>query len=79
MLNDIETLNLNLYRLTCNRKAVIDALTDILGKKQGTRTISELTGLLIKWESKDSNNQLKPYCGVAIYYLNKRIRRISRR
>ena len=71
---DISTLNLNQVRLTSNRKEVIDMISLHLGKEEGRRTIPELKKLLEKWESRDSNNMLKPYCGVAIFYIKKKLK-----
>lgn len=69
-------LNLNHSRLMDNRKAVWDAVHEWLESKPGTRNSGEIRKLLDGWKNRDRDGKLRPYCGVAIYYLNKRLLRV---
>ena len=42
-------------------------------KKKGTWCKSFLAKILKKYEGKDEIGKLEPYCGIIIWYLNKRI------
>jgi len=77
MEKDIATLNLNQIRMIGNRLEVLSVLADYLNKDSNSRTKPELRKLLFKWESRDSNNMLKPYCGVAIFIIKKKMTRIQ--
>jgi uncharacterized protein (TIGR02646 family) len=70
-LNDI--LGLNCSRLIENRKATIDAVQQGLNKKLGTRTHNEISSEIKKWSSIDEDGHKKPYCGVALYFLHKKL------
>lgn len=70
-LNDV--LNLNFGRLPNNRKAMIAAVEDALGRKYGKRTKAEIQKLLDKWQAVDENGYKKEYFGVAVYILNKKL------
>lgn len=71
-LNNI--LGLNCTRLVENRKAIVDAVRQGLNKRQGTRTLDELNTLIDTWSSFDAQGYKKPYHGVALYFLKKKIR-----
>jgi len=68
-----DVLNLNYSRLKENRAGVWNAVTKALKKYSGTVTGAQVEALLLKWQRKDSDGKLKVYCGVAIYYLNKKL------
>lgn len=71
-----QALNLNWTRLKGNRRAVIDAVLEVLGKKTGTRTRAELEKLIKEWQTLQ-NQMFREYCGVAIYFLKKRLARCN--
>ena len=66
-------LNLNFSRLTDNRKAILDAIIDVLHNKQGKRTRAEISSIIRKWQARNEEGKLMEYCGVAIYYLEKKL------
>jgi len=70
-----DVLNLNYSRLKENRAGVWNAVTKALKTYSGTATCAQVEALLSKWQRKDSDGKLKEYCGVAIYYLNKKLQR----
>lgn len=65
-------LNLNYSRLVENREAVWRAVTRRLSEITGSASPKEIDELIAGWEAKDQDGCLKEYCGVAIYYLNKK-------
>jgi uncharacterized protein (TIGR02646 family) len=73
---DLEVLNLNYSRLKTNRKEVLTALLKVLSKEPGKRTPSEIQQLLANWQQKDKVGAYKEYCGIACYYLNKKLKSI---
>lgn len=68
-LNDV--LNLNHPRLAANRLAVIKGLVIELGRKAWTR--ADISRKLAYYSSKTSGGKLHEYCGVVIWYLNKKL------
>ncbi|MDM8522959.1 hypothetical protein QUF80_06255 [Desulfococcaceae bacterium HSG8] len=70
-----QVLNLNWYRLVQNRKGVWDGITDALARRDGTRTRSQLQRFIAKWSLPDAEGKLNEYCDVAIYYLEKKLKR----
>lgn len=68
-------LNLNWSRLKSNRKSVVSAVMQVLSQRPGTRTKNEIRRLLAPWQRPNDQEELKEYCGVAIYYLEKRLAR----
>ena len=66
-----EVLNLNHPRLEKNRLAVIRGLVHEMGKKKWSR--KDLTDRLEHY-SKKVNGEFKEYCGVAIWFLNKKLK-----
>ena len=70
-----EVLNLNFSRLKGNRKNVVEAVRQALDKKPGPRTKSQIKSLISQWDSADNDGRRKEFCAVAIYFLNKRLRR----
>lgn len=73
-LNNI--LNLNFHRLKENRRRIWKALREILSRQSHTASSSYLRTLIEKWTRKDSNGRLPEYYGVAIYYLNKKLKKL---
>ena len=72
-INDV--LNLNLPWLKLNREEVVKAVEQALNTHAGTRTRSQIEGLISKWNSVDSDGSQKPFSTVAIYFLKERLRR----
>lgn len=68
-----QVLNLNQVRLVKNRKAVLTALHQQLNKQLGTRSRAELEKLYQKWQHADQHGKKMPFCGIALYYLEKRL------
>ncbi len=71
-----EILNLNWVRLQDNRKQVWNAVTEVLRKKAGQRTRSELTALIAKWKE-SPDGMMHEYLDVALHYLNLKLRKMS--
>ncbi|EIJ41936.1 TIGR02646 family protein [Beggiatoa alba B18LD] len=72
----IETiLNLNISRLMDNRKNIVIAVKKVLNSKKGSRTQSEIQQYLNRWKSRDVGGKYQAYCGVAIDYLEKKLKR----
>lgn len=70
-----EVLNLNLYRIRKNREGVIRSISEAMNRRPGSRSRAEVLKFLEKWQRPDAEGKLKPYCGVAIYWLNKRLQK----
>jgi uncharacterized protein (TIGR02646 family) len=70
-------LNLNFSRLTDNRKAIQDAITQALNNSSGTRTRAEISDKIKKWQTLDQDGKLKEFCDVAIYYLEKKLLKVQ--
>jgi uncharacterized protein (TIGR02646 family) len=68
-------LNLNYSRLVQNRKKIVDEVIKLLGKQAGSRTPTQIQKILEDWIVPDRDGQLKPYCGVAVYFLKERLAR----
>jgi hypothetical protein len=67
-----DVLKLNNSLLKLNRLETLNAVRSILETKKWKRaTIEEK---LKKWTSLDSEGKLKPYCGIVIWYLGKKLR-----
>ena len=67
-----EVLSLNNIRLKNNRLQVIEGIIQSLNKAKWKT--SELEQKLEEWTQKDFNGRLKPYCGVVIAFLIRKIR-----
>lgn len=65
-------LNLNEVFLVNNRKAVLESFTR--GLPRGNLGKNAIQGLLASW-SNIAGGELREYCGVVIYWLNKRLAR----
>lgn len=71
-------LNLNNALLKSNRKETLSAVienlkTDFPGKSAKK---NYLVKLLSEWESRNNENQFRPYCGIVIHFLKKRLQSI---
>ncbi|MDZ7897366.1 MAG: hypothetical protein U5N85_04965 [Arcicella sp.] len=64
-------LSLNNAMLKANRKETLSGILTILEKKKWKKAQIELK--LVEWNKKE-NQRLKPYCGVVIWYLEKKLR-----
>jgi hypothetical protein len=69
-----EVLNLNAASLVRNRKGVIDAFRQGLIQRQPSD--ADLRRELRKWNG-DNGGDLDPFCQVVVYYLRKKIARMS--
>ena len=67
-----KTLNLNHPILKGNRKETIKGLVKALGKEKWKR--KDLEEKLKRYTDTTSNRQLHPYCGVIVWFLNKRLK-----
>jgi uncharacterized protein (TIGR02646 family) len=74
-----EVLNLNADRLKKNRAAVIDVVNEVLGKKSGPRSAAFVKQKRDEWLTPDKEGKFRWYCGVAVYFLNKRLKRSVKR
>lgn len=68
-------LNLNHKRLVSNREEVLEGVRQELARKPGRRSKSEILKLLEQVKKPGSDNQLKPFVGLLIDYLNKRLKK----
>ena len=69
-----EVLNLNHPFLVNNRKAVLDSFREAL-PKQGTLGRGALLRMIHDWNSKADGGGLRPFCGIVVYWLRKRLAR----
>ncbi|MCP3139432.1 HNH endonuclease family protein [Pyxidicoccus xibeiensis] len=69
---DISRLNLNLARLKRNRLAVIDEIRKQLGEDDSTPRMLKLRQ---NYAQKDANGRLRPYAGVGLWYVKRKLRR----
>ncbi len=67
-----EILNLNHKMLKKSRSEAIEAIRRHVNT--GKWKPSQLGAILEEWENPDKNGRLKPYCGVVIWYLKKKLR-----
>ena len=67
-----ELLNLNHSRLKQNRKNTIEGIIEVI-KLKGWKS-SNLNRKLHNWSNLDNQGKLKPYCGIVIWYLEKKLR-----
>jgi uncharacterized protein (TIGR02646 family) len=74
-----QTLNLNHARLKNNRKAVLDAFREFLQRKHSGTTWSQeaLERELKELQRPDKSGQLREYCQIPIYWLEKRMGRLG--
>ena len=70
-----EVLNLNHPRLKTNRRAVIKGLVTEMGKDTWSK--SDIQHKLTYYSSKTAGGQFHEFCGVAIWYLAKKLRQFA--
>lgn len=67
-----ETLCLNIDILKNNRKQVLCGIVDVLkGKNYDTKTLNKK---LLEYKNKDNYGKYKPYCGIVIWYIKKKLK-----
>lgn len=71
-----EVLNLNIHILKDNRKAILQSLIHIL--RSIGYTSSALSRQLSRYQALDSSGKRKAYCGIAIWYLEKKLKQIEK-
>lgn len=71
-----EILNLNLEFLKNNRKAVLEQLYESFEKVKGTATKKDWEKKLLNFRN-PNNGKLFPYCGIALYYISKKMDKFS--
>jgi uncharacterized protein (TIGR02646 family) len=67
-------LNLNNALLKANRVQTLKGLLVCLNQKEWKA--SEIKKLLKSWDEKDNEGMYKPYCGVVVWYLEKKLRQL---
>lgn len=70
-----EVLNLNHALLKMNRKNTLEGVIYSLSKGQWSQ--SELRRKLEEWSNLDKNGKRKPYCGIVITFLKKKLTKSS--
>lgn len=73
-INDI--LNLNNEILKANRLETLNGVISSLMSKQWT--LGEIRKKLEEWENKNSKGKLKPYCGIVVWFLNKKLKTMKK-
>ncbi|MCK9155761.1 MAG: hypothetical protein M0P12_06585 [Paludibacteraceae bacterium] len=68
-----QILNLNNKLLSKNRLETLNAIINFLKKKNDWNSYN-LNNLIIKWNTKDKDGQFKPYCGIVIWFLEKKLK-----
>ena len=69
-------LNLNHEILKANRlEALNGVITSLVGKQW---TTGEVRRKLEEWNNKDKQGRFKPYCGIVIWYLNKKLKSMQK-
>ena len=66
-------LNLNHPFLVNQRKQVLDSLKKLLGMRGGTLKKGDWEKILQDWSGAGHNDALRPYCGVIIYWVRKKL------
>lgn len=73
--SEINTLlNLNHLLLKYNRKETLSGIIKSIETKGWNRT--SLNRNLKKWSTFDSQDKLKPFCGIVIWYLQKKLKQL---
>lgn len=72
-----EVLNLNLPLLKANRLAIKTEIINQLNSRPRWRA-ADIRRLLAKYTERDENGRLTEYCGVAVFYLEKKLRAIEK-
>jgi hypothetical protein len=68
-------LKLNNSMLKVNRKDALDGVISILEKKKWRK--AEISSKLDLWKTKNTKGKHIPYCGIVIWFLEKKVRLIS--
>lgn len=68
-----EILNLNVFTLIENRKSIYRGIIKELVKNPGRRTKAEIQKMIDNAKTL-TNGNLEPYCGVALYFLEKHLK-----
>ncbi len=76
-LNMILNLNSEKHRLIENRKSVWKSVTAALSVIKGSASRQQIQQFMTKWQRKNAKGELPAYCGVAIYYLKKKLQRVA--
>ena len=71
-MNDVLCLNNNLLKI--NRSQVLEGIRAILEKKKWKR--AELENQLHHWSNPNADGKRSPYCGIVIWYLEKKLRQL---
>lgn len=69
-------LNLNHKTIKINRFSVLDGVIKSISKKKDW-TKKGVNNQLTYWSNKDKDNKYQPYCGIIIWYLEKKLRNFS--
>jgi uncharacterized protein (TIGR02646 family) len=70
-------LNLNHRLLKANRKETLEGVIEVLATLEKDKwTKSQLNSKIKQWSEFDKNDKLKPYCGIIIWYLQKKIKQL---
>lgn len=74
-LNDVLNLNSTFQnnRLVKNREAAIKTIKSQLNRSQGTRTKADIKRLMTKVHARNTDNMFKPFYGVMLHYLEKKL------
>lgn len=73
--NEIQTLLcLNNTMLKANRKDILHRIQQGLNKKKWRR--ANLEEIFQQWENPDKDGKMKPYCGIIIWYLRRKLRHV---
>lgn len=71
-----DVLNLNCLKLQAVRKAAVEGLCKVLSKDNGAKAASKTyLEKRLKFYQDGKNGRLPPYCGILLYYLQKKRRR----
>ena len=70
-----EILNLNHSLLKNNRKSTLKGVIQQLQKKRRWKA-TQIRKLLSHWDAKDRDGQYKPYNGIVVWYLKKRLNQV---
>lgn len=69
-------LNLNNEILKANRLETLNGVICSLRGKEWTS--SDIRKKLEEWDNKDKKDKLKPYCGIVVWFLNKKLKTIKK-
>lgn len=72
-----DVLNLNIEFHKSNRLNILNAIKGTLKKYKVSATTPQLQLLLTQWKNKNKHGQYQPFAGIAIWYLEKRLRKVQ--